>query len=149
MLVALHGALYSPLRAKNQEISLLCVHGWEPCSWGKRRERKGKESWSGGERQQGENAGQQAFTRSWRTLNSVPTVTRSYTRRVFSRSGDRHTAISCSTWGCRNLLQRQRDRMKRRVLFSLLGSLNTLQTNSIYTQCFAKKVGWGRGRVFC
>lgn len=35
------------------------------------------------------------------------------------------------------------------VLSSLLGSLNTLQTNSIYTQCFAKKVGWGRGRVFC
>ena len=38
----------------------------------------------------------------------MPTVTRSYTRQVFSRSGDRHTAISCSRWGCRNLLQRQR-----------------------------------------
>lgn len=46
------------------------------------------------------------FTRSWRTLNRVPTVIRSYTRRIFFRSWDKHTAISCSRLGCRKLLQK-------------------------------------------
>lgn len=50
----------------------------------------------------------QSLTRSCRTPNSVPTVIRSYTRRIFSRSWDRHTAISCSRCGCRSLLQEKK-----------------------------------------